>query len=1154
MAAANSITVAAGSPVVTGTLTSFVAAEFDLFMLDGMAVAIASRDSSTQLTLKQPWPGESRAGAVEWVIANTGPYWQSSVATNRQLAALLSKFEAGPVKWDASGPRPGRDAYNDQPVDFVYLSVDPLPFTLFVKRANTNSAADWSAGQPLQLKADSTAEAEAARDLAQQAAGTAAGAAGTASAAASFADLRASTADAAAGTAQGAASTAASAASTATGAAASAAQIAPNRTYAELVADTSPAVGTIRQVATPPNAGIYELRLVNGSKTWAYLAPSVPSIDSQMSVLSLAGVGEQLGLPTLPVMGLAAAPNVNSAVLPFVRNSGASRIDERQRIDYVGANEVPHEYDRDTGAYLGWRIDPASENIARYSEDFTNAAWTKARVTASLEANPQSPANSPNPTRLTETTDNGVHGVTQTFAVNQGEFTTCSIFYFPGERTRAFVQIDTGMPTENAIIDLLAATVVQVSGTTIKVFVERVRTSWIRVTVSFIPPSTGTMRFVAALAADGTGAQATAYPGDPTKGLWIWGAQIEKQPISTSYIPALANTPGVRAAAAIKSAPLRFRDVGALFVRFRVSRLQAVGAGGRRVVSVYVNESNRLHVTVDQTGLVYLGCVFSGQTVVVNSVPVPLNTDVTVAASWEPGRQAIAVNGTLYVASAPSSNELIGFPVMAIGSRTGEGTDAFMGTVHTALLLPRPLSNAQMIALSSGASAASGGGSGNAATLHRVEVASDPSRDMTLTWHAPNTAPKAAEYRVLGSTSWMSAGAVAKDLPASTDRVFFATVTNLTPETIYEWRAAGSGAAAIRRFRTLPNYRARSLRVAVVSDWQRDSANALYGLSHFNVLSGLVAARNADLILMGGDHFADDGNTSAALTQRCRDYIGAWSSRFVDADGCLIPIAAIAGNHEASDTTGGNPAGGAYNGQGVYGYMDKIFSTFYRRGAANTSARGYGWFEVGTELLVVALETNHATPLAEQVPWLRDLLAARASRYRHIIVMGHIGPSGLTNADWSSTAPRLMREQILPIVQQYPQAIFVHGHVHNLMATRRVRFVENPAGGVNAWTERADGIRCLGAGGWDSPDWLPFDAQDQASDTTLGDGSKLIEYLVASNQAPRGVTPISAPANNSFDPATKHFWEIDLNETAQNAKAISLNNTVLINLTEPVAS
>ncbi len=31
-----------------------------------------------------------------------------------------------------------------------------------------------------------------------------------------------------------------------------------------------------------------------------------------------------------------------------------------------------------------------------------------------------------------------------------------------------------------------------------------------------------------------------------------------------------------------------------------------------------------------------------------------------------------------------------------------------------------------------------------------------------------------------------------------------------------------------------------------------------------------------------------------------------------------------------------------------------------------------------------------------------------------------------------------------------------------------------------------------------------------------------------------------------------HFWEIDLNETSQNAKAISLNNTVLINLTEPV--
>jgi hypothetical protein len=198
---ANSVAVATGSPVVTGTLTAFLAAEFDLFMLDGLAVAIASRQSPTQLTLRQPWPGPTRSGAVGWEIANTGPYWQSTVSANRQLATLLNRFEAGPVKWDASGTRAGRDAYNNQPIDFVYLSVEPAPFTLFVKRANTNSAADWSSGQPLQMPAENTEAAQAAKAAAQVAAATSQQQAAVATAGAGTATTQAGIASGAADTA-----------------------------------------------------------------------------------------------------------------------------------------------------------------------------------------------------------------------------------------------------------------------------------------------------------------------------------------------------------------------------------------------------------------------------------------------------------------------------------------------------------------------------------------------------------------------------------------------------------------------------------------------------------------------------------------------------------------------------------------------------------------------------------------------------------------------------------------------------------------------------------------------------------------------------------------------------------------------------------------
>lgn len=245
VAPANSVVLTEGSPVVTGNLTAFVAAEFDLFILDGLVVPIASCESPTKLILKQPWPGETRSDVLGWVIANTGPYWQSTVAANRQLAALLNRFEAGPVKWDASGTLAGRSAYDSQPVDFVYLSVDPKPFTLFVKLANNNSPADWSPGQPLQMPAENTQAAEAAKAQAEVAAATATQKASTATTAAGTATDQA-------GIATGAASSAGSQASIAAQQATAAATA---RQQAESARDLALPAASQAQAAATATAG-----------------------------------------------------------------------------------------------------------------------------------------------------------------------------------------------------------------------------------------------------------------------------------------------------------------------------------------------------------------------------------------------------------------------------------------------------------------------------------------------------------------------------------------------------------------------------------------------------------------------------------------------------------------------------------------------------------------------------------------------------------------------------------------------------------------------------------------------------------------------------------------------------------------------------------
>ena len=144
---ANSIAILAGDIVVHGTLTNFVAAENDVFVAGGAVGLIQSRDSTKQITLKQPWAGPSLSGVTQYNILSLGEFWRSAITINSRFAALLAKWEiATPFKFDAAGTLADRDQYNNQPKGFTYLATYPLPVQFYIKLANTNSASDWSAG------------------------------------------------------------------------------------------------------------------------------------------------------------------------------------------------------------------------------------------------------------------------------------------------------------------------------------------------------------------------------------------------------------------------------------------------------------------------------------------------------------------------------------------------------------------------------------------------------------------------------------------------------------------------------------------------------------------------------------------------------------------------------------------------------------------------------------------------------------------------------------------------------------------------------------------------------------------------------------------------------------------------------------------------
>lgn len=165
---APSVAVATGSLVVTGTATSFIAAENDLFCARGQAVPIASRQSPTQITLKQPWPVAPLSGEQAFNILSLGEYWRSAISINKRFADLLAKWEVvNPFKFDAAGTLAERDNYNNQPRGFVYVATDQRPIHIYIKLANTNSPTDWS--DPIYLGSGGQVDYEQALEQERQA-------------------------------------------------------------------------------------------------------------------------------------------------------------------------------------------------------------------------------------------------------------------------------------------------------------------------------------------------------------------------------------------------------------------------------------------------------------------------------------------------------------------------------------------------------------------------------------------------------------------------------------------------------------------------------------------------------------------------------------------------------------------------------------------------------------------------------------------------------------------------------------------------------------------------------------------------------------------------------------------------------------------------
>jgi len=201
--------------------------------------------------------------------------------------------------------------------------------------------------------------------------------------------------------------------------------------------------------------------------------------------------------------------------------------------EYLGQEVVP-----DSGCG-SWLWEPQSTNLIPYSEDFSNSSWTKTNVSVASNS-VTSPDGTINADYLQENTANGTHIIRRTFALNASDY-TLSVFAKQGIGSTRQVGLFFNELVTGALFNLNDGSVAALVGSPV-VKSQEIGNGWFKFSIT-VTSTAISVNCRIYLGKDGvwTG----AWVGDGNSGVYIWGAQLEEQSYSTSYIPTSGQASGV---------------------------------------------------------------------------------------------------------------------------------------------------------------------------------------------------------------------------------------------------------------------------------------------------------------------------------------------------------------------------------------------------------------------------------------------------------------------------------------------------------------------------------------------------------------------------------------------------------------------------------
>ena len=252
--------------------------------------------------------------------------------------------------------------------------------------------------------------------------------------------------------------------------------------------------------------------------------------------------------PTLALIPAAQGDKLYS-VLPssgvgdfdFTRSGSATRINSQGLIETVSSGVSRLNYPMIDGVVKGCPhhiLEPQATNLIQYSEDFSNAYWTKSDAT--VVSGFISPNGNTDAFKLVEGTGSSNHRIDRAITgLPNGATVTLSLYAKSSERNKvSILEVSTNT---GCFFDLDNLTITnEFGGAPLSSSITELSNGWRRVSITVIIPLTSA-RFISHTVKDTT----SVYTGDGTSGVYVYGAQLEEGSFPTSYIPNYGTSAGV---------------------------------------------------------------------------------------------------------------------------------------------------------------------------------------------------------------------------------------------------------------------------------------------------------------------------------------------------------------------------------------------------------------------------------------------------------------------------------------------------------------------------------------------------------------------------------------------------------------------------------